>query len=334
MHVLITGASGFIGTALCWKLLSKKWQVRGTVRPSNRLNKLPAGVNAVQIGSIGPDTNWSEALVGVDCVVHLAARVHIMRDTAYDPLTLFRHVNVLGTERLAREAALANARRFIYISSVKVNGEGRSTPYREEDIQKPQDAYSVSKWEAEKVVNKIAVETGIETVIIRSPLVYGPRVKANFLRLLELVERGIPLPFASVNNRRSFIYLDNLVDAIVTCIENPRVSGQTYLVSDGEDVSVPDLLRRLGSAFGRPARLFPFSPFLMHMAARIFDKSIAIERLLGSLTVDISKIRRDLNWKAPFSMDQGLRETAKWYKKEGRSQESEVRCRWRKTENK
>jgi len=315
MHVLITGASGFIGTALCWKLFSKKWQVRGTVRPSNRLNKLSTGVNAVQIGSIGPYTNWSEALFGVDCVVHLAARVHIMRDTAYDPLTLFQQVNVLGTERLAREAALANVRRFIYISSVKVNGEGRSTPYNEEDLQKPQDDYSISKWEAEKVLNKISGETGMETVIIRSPLVYGPRVKANFLRLLEIVDRGIPLPLASVNNRRSFIYLDNLVDAIVTCMKHPNAVGQTYFVSDNEDVSTPALMRRMGLALKRPVRLFHCPSGVLRVAGRIAGKVTELERLTGSLTVDISKIRSDLDWKPPFSMDQGLRKTAKWYLK-------------------
>ena len=180
MKVLITGTNGFIGKVLCKRLLTGGWRVRGTVRDSKHLKKLPAGVEGLQIGDVGPETDWSKALDGVDTVVHLAARVHVMNDTASDPLSAFRWVNVAGTERLAREAASANVRRFFYMSSVKVNGEGKSTPYTEEDVQKPQDAYSISKWEAEKVLNKISEEIGMEIVILRSPLVYGPRVKANF----------------------------------------------------------------------------------------------------------------------------------------------------------
>ena len=242
-------------------------------------------------------------------------------------------MNVKGTERLAREAASANVRRFVYMSSVKVNGErteGKSRGQRsevrdqgsvskqffsEEDVPEPQDPYAVSKWEAEKVLNKISEETGMEIVILRSPLVYGPRVKANFLRLLKVVDRGMPLPLANINNRRSLIYLENLVDAIVACIKNPKAAGQTYLVSDGDDVSTPELIRRMGYALGRPVRLFPFPPILLKMAGIITGKSVAIDRLLRSLTIDCSKIRRELDWQAPFSMDQGLRETAMWYLK-------------------
>jgi nucleoside-diphosphate-sugar epimerase len=355
MYILITGANGFIGTALCGKLLSKKWQVRGTVRSSNRPIKVSTGINTMQTDSIGPDTNWSKALASVDCVVHLAARVHVIRNRDYDPLELFRKVNVLGTEHLAREAALANVRRFIYMSSVKLNGEGtgggsQKSPrlntlegnpvqrgrevrdqeavlkgaFSEKDSPKPQDPYGISKYEAEKILRKVSEETGMEMVILRPPLVYGPGVKANFLRLLKVVECGIPLPLASINNRRSLIYLGNLVDAIVTCIEHPRAAGNTYLVSDGEDVSTPELIRRISSALGRPSRLFPFPPVLLKMAGGITGKSAAMDKILGSLTVDCSKIRRELDWQAPFSMEQGLKETAKWYKKEARYQESEV----------
>jgi nucleoside-diphosphate-sugar epimerase len=199
------------------------------------------------------------------------------------------------------------------MSSVKVNGEGKSTPYHEEDIQQPQDAYSISKWEAEKVLNKISGETRMEIVIIRSPLVYGPRVKANFLRLLEMVDHGIPLPLANVNNQRSLIYLGNLVDAIVTCMKHPKAAGQTFLVSDGNDVSTPELIRHISSLLGRPVKLFPFPPILLKMAGIITGKSVAIDRLLGSLTINSSKIRRELGWQAPFSMEQGLKETTKWY---------------------
>lgn len=312
-HVLITGTNGFIGKALCDRMVSEDYQVRGTVRSLRLKAKIPASVNVSKIKSIGPDTDWSRALAEINYVVHLAGQVHATGNICNDSIALFRRVNVEGTKRLAQEAALANVRRFIFMSSVKVNGEGRSTPYNEDDIQTPQDAYSVSKWEAEKVLNKISDETSMETVIIRSPLVYGPCVKANFLRLLNLVDRGIPLPLASIKNRRSLIYLENLVDAIVTCIKNPRASGQTYFVSDGEDVSTPELIRRMGSVLGKPVRLFPFPPFMLKIAGCISGKLIGIDRLLGSLMVDSSKIRRDLDWKAPFSMNQGLKETAKWY---------------------
>jgi nucleoside-diphosphate-sugar epimerase len=200
------------------------------------------------------------------------------------------------------------------MSSVKVNGNGKSIPYNEEDIPTPQDAYAISKWEAEKVLNKISEETEMEIVVLRSPLVYGPCVKANFLRLLEIVDHGI-LPLASVNNRRSLIYLGNLVDAILTCMKHPKAAGQTYFVSDGEDISTPELIRRISFALRRSTRLFPFPPVLLQLAGIITGKSVEIDRLLGSLTIDCSKIRSKLHWKAPFSMEQGLRETAKWYMK-------------------
>ena len=314
-RVLVTGSNGFIGHALIKKMLSENWLVKGTVRSKSYYIEPLTGLDLLPIESVGPNTDWSEPLIGVDCVVHLAARVHIVVNDTHDPLTLFREVNVAGTERLALEAASANVRRFIFMSSVKINGEGRSTPYNERDIQQPQDAYSISKWEAEKIINKIGEQTGMETVIIRSPLVYGPHVKANFSRLLNLVESGLPLPLASVNNRRSLIYIGNLVDAIVACIKNPKASGQTYFVSDGDDVSTPELIRRLGYALERPVRLFPFPLFMLKMVGRFSGKRVEIDRLLGSLMVDSSKIQRDLDWKAPFTMEQGLRETAKWYLK-------------------
>lgn len=345
---MVTGADGFIGHALCKKLLADNYKVKGVVRSINYNSRLIEGIDTSQLESIGPKTDWSEALIGIECVVHLAARVHIVNNDTHDPLKVFREVNVAGTECLAREAASANVKRLIYMSTVKVNGErtgdrgqgagvrsqkktevrGREGElkefFSEEDVPEPQDSYAVSKWEAEKVLNKISSETGMETVIIRSPLVYGPRVKANFLRLLKVVERGIPLPLANINNRRSLIYLGNLVDAIVACIKNPKAAGQTYLVSDGDDVSTSELIRRMGYAMGRPVRLFSLPPILLKMAGIISGKSIEIDRLLHSLTIDCSKIRRELEWQAPFSMDQGLRETAKWYKKEDRCQESEV----------
>lgn len=323
--VLVTGANGFIGRALCESMLTEGWQIRGAVRSSIHLDNLPSRVNALQVGSIGPDTEWSKALVGIDTVVHLAARVHVINGTIIDPSAALRLVNVNGTERLARETAFANVKRFIYMSSVKVHGEGRSTPYNEEDIQKPQDAYSVSKWESEKVLNEISDETGMELVILRSPLVYGPRVKANFLRLLEIVGRGIPLPLASVNNRRSLIYLGNLVDAIVTCIKNPRASGQTYFVNDGRDLSTPEMIRLMAEAMGRKARLFSFPTGMLKTMSKITGRSAEIDRLVGSFCVDSSKIRTMLGWKPPYTPEEGIRETVLWYKKNGKGQRTDVK---------
>lgn len=314
MKVLVTGANGFVGKALCKSMESNGWHVRGTVRSAEQAAKLPAGVEVVQIESIGEETDWSDALAGVDTVVHLAARVHVMNDTATDPLSAFRQVNVAGTERLARMAATNSVKRFVYISSVKVNGEGALTPYTEHAASAPQDPYGVSKWEAEQILHKIAAETGLEIGILRPPLVYGPGVKANFLRLFKIVDRGIPLPLDSINNHRSLIYLGNLVDAIVACINHPKASGRTYLVSDDEDVSTPELIRSVAAALDRPARLFPFPPTLMRFAGKLFGKSDAVERLISSLTIDSSKIRQELGWKPPYTLEQGLRETVKWYK--------------------
>jgi nucleoside-diphosphate-sugar epimerase len=324
MNILVTGANGFIGYALCNKLLSDNCKVKGIVRSKNYNDRFLNGIEISQLESIGSKTEWSGAINGMDYVVHLAARVHAIPNASQDLFSSFREINIAGTEQLAREAVLANVKRFIYISSVKVNGEGKSTPYNEEDIPTPKDAYGTSKWEAEKVLHKISKDTGMEVVILRSPLVYGPRVKANFLRLLKVVDLGF-LPFASINNRRSFIYLGNLVDAIVTCMKHPRAAGQTYFVSDGQDVSTPELIRHLGSALERPVMLFPFPTYLLKVASIIIGKSVAMDRLLASFTIDCSKIRRELGWQAPFSMFQGLRETVKWYKKEYRGRRAEGR---------
>jgi UDP-N-acetyl-alpha-D-quinovosamine dehydrogenase len=313
--ILVTGADGFIGHALCKKLLADNYKIKAIVRSKNYNSRFPTGIDISQIESVGPKTDWSEALIGIECVVHLAARVHIVTNDTQNPLTVFREVNVAGTERLAREAASANVTRLIYMSSVKVNGEGRSIPYNEKDILKPRDAYGISKWEAEKVLYKISEETGMEIVILRSPLVYGPGVKANFLRLLKIIERGIPLPLASVNNRRSLIYSENLVDAIITCMKHPKAAGRTYFVSDNEDVSTPDLIRRMGFALGQPVRLFHCPSDVLKVAGRLSGKVTEMERLTGSLTVDISKIINELDWAPPFSMTRGLRETAEWYRK-------------------
>jgi len=313
--VIITGAGGFIGRALCAKILAEGRQVRGTFRSESDVNRLPDGVEAFSIGSIDSDTNWDDAVEGIDTVVHLAARVHVMDDASSEPLAEYRKVNVEGTKFLAVAAANAGVKRFIFISSIKVNGEGRASAYTEVDKEAPVDPYGVSKWEAEQELRKIADKTGIEVVILRPPLVYGPGVKANFLRLFKIVERGIPLPLSSIKNQRSFIYLDNLIDAIITCINHPEAAGHTFLVGDKESISTPGLIRQIALALEKPALLFPISPFLMRLAGKLLGKSAAIDRLFGSLTIDSTRIREELEWKPPYTMEQGIKETAVWYQK-------------------
>jgi nucleoside-diphosphate-sugar epimerase len=265
------------------------------------------------VDNIDSMTDWGGGLKGCDVVVHLAARVHVMRDTSDDSLAEFRQVNVACTEHLARSAVAAGVKRFVYVSSIKVNGEETQSgqSYSEQSIPAPQDPYGVSKWEAEQVLHQVAKETGLEVVIVRPPLVYGPDVKGNFAQMISVVAKGLPLPFASVNNKRSLIYVKNLVDALILCATHPAAAGNTYLVSDGEDVSTSDLLRKLSVAMCKKSRLFSCPIILLKLAATAFRKSDQVERLLGSLQVDGSKIRRELGWVPPFSMDDGLKATVK-----------------------
>lgn len=311
---LVTGASGFVGQALCNDLLRRGYAVRGAVRCQT--TSLPPMVPATLAGEIGAYTDWSAALVGVETVIHLAARVHVMHESATDPLAEFRCVNTAGTEHLARCAAASGVKRMVYVSSIKVNGEQTSDgqKFSEADTPAPLDPYGVSKWEAEQALYRVSRETGLEVVVVRPPLVYGPGVKGNFAQMLNVVARGIPLPFASLQNQRSLIYLGNLVDALITCATHPSAAGQTYLVSDGEDVSTLDLLRQLAVAMGAPSRLLPCPGLLLRLAGKLAGKSQLVERLLGSLQVDSDKIRRDLNWVPPYSLQQGLQATAEWHR--------------------
>lgn len=312
--ILVTGANGFVGTALCNRLVAAGHRVRGALRRRDRLWKSVDGVDYVQVGDIGPDTHWSEALEGVGAVVHLAARVHVMHETSAAPLAAFRAVNVAGTERLARVAAEKGVGRFVYASSIKVNGESTATtPFTEADTPAPVDPYAVSKYEAEQALRLTAKETGLEVVIVRPPLVYGPGVGGNFLRLLRLVERGVPLPLALVDNLRSMIYLGNFADALTNCTIHSAAAGQTFLVSDGEDVSTPGLFRALAAALGVPARLFPFPVTLLKLGGLILGQQGEVGRLTGSLQVDSSKIRNTLHWQPRYTLADGLAETARWY---------------------
>jgi UDP-glucose 4-epimerase len=261
---------------------------------------------------LAPSTDWSTALNGVSVVVHCAARVHVMRDTSVDPLEEFRRVNVQGTLNLARQAAAAGVRRFVFVSSIKVNGEATQPgcPFTADDILAPLDPYGVSKMEAEQALREIVRQTGMEVVIIRPPLVYGPGVKANFAAMMRWLQRGVPLPLGAIHNQRSLVALDNLVDLIMTCIKHPAAANQTFLVSDGEDASTTELLRRMGQAMGHPARLLPVPASWLKLAAGLIDKRDVAQRLCGSLQVDISKTRELLGWVPPVSLDEGLRRAA------------------------
>lgn len=313
MKILVTGANGFVGRSLCAELSGQGHAIQAAVRSANV--QIECVVPAI-VGPIDGRTDWSAALRNVAVVVHLAARVHVMKEAAVDPLAEFLKVNLHGTENLARQAARHGAKRLVYVSSIKVNGERtmEETPFTESDEPNPQDPYGVSKFEAEQALHRVAQETGLEIVIVRPPLIYGPSVKGNFAQMLAVLAKRIPLPLASVRNRRSLVYVRNFADALAVCAIHPAAAGQTYLVSDGEDISTPDMLRRLGAAMGCPVRLFPFPLPLLELGGRLTGKSDQIERLLGSLQVDSGKIRRELNWTPPYTLQQGLRKTAEWYR--------------------
>ncbi len=308
--VLVTGASGFVGGALCAGLVGLGHEVRASVRNPEIVSIV--GCDVLKISSIDSDTDWAVCVADVEVVIHLAARVHVMNDDASDPLAEFRRTNTAGTENLARQAARAGVKRLVYVSSIKVNGEATdgAMKFSESDAPNPQDPYGISKWEAEQALHRVSAETGLEVVIVRPPLVYGAGVKGNFAQMLKVLAHGIPLPLASVQNRRSLVYLGNLVDALILCATHPAAAGQTYLVSDGEDISTPDLLRQLGEAMDHPARLLPCPQALLRLAGRLTGKADQIERLLGSLQVDSGKICRELGWVPPYSVSRGLQATA------------------------
>lgn len=298
----MTGATGFVGRALSNALLKKNV-------PVTIIGREQAAAQKIADGNIVTGTNLAVALQQCHVLIHLAARVHVMNDTEADPLASFRVVNVQGTLNLARQAAAAGVKRFVFVSSIKVNGEATSPgrPFTAEDVAAPQDAYGVSKMEAEQGLRQIAAQTGLEVVIIRPPLVYGPGVKANFAALMRAVQRGWPLPLGAVHNQRSLVALDNLVDFIITCTTHPHAANQTFLVSDGHDVSTTELIRGMAQAAGVPARLLQVPVSVLRMAASLLGKADAIDRLCGNLQVDISKARDMLGWVPPVSVAEGLR---------------------------
>lgn len=306
-RVLVTGATGFIGAALLKRLIAEQhFDVRVAVR--HEWHECSERVERVVVGELAPTTDWHDSLAGAMFVVHLAGRVHIMREKVADPVSEFRRVNALGTINLARQAARAGVKRLVFLSSVKVNGE--RGVYSESAPTAPLDPYAISKSEAELGLRWVGKETGMDVVIIRSPLVYGPGVKANFQALMRAVGRGIPLPLGAIHNKRSFVGLDNLVDFILTCIEHPAAANETFMVSDGEDLSTSELVRRLARVMDRPARLIPVPTHVLMAGAIMLGKRDLAQRLLTSLQVDISKARELLGWLPPISVDEGLRRAA------------------------
>lgn len=310
--ILVTGATGFVGRALCERL-----REQSALRVAVRTSIADAGSEQLDVvkASLDPDQNWSPALGGISTVVHCAARVHVMDDDAADPLREFRRINVDGTLRLATQAAEAGVRRFVFISSIKVNGESTvlGRPFTAQQAPAPIDPYGVSKWEAEQLLRKLSAETAMEVVIIRPVLVYGPGVKANFLNMMRWLYKGVPLPLGAIHNKRSLVALDNLVDLIVTCIDHPKAANQTFLVSDGEDLSTTELLRRMSQALGKRPRLLPVPAWMLETAANVVGKQSIAQRLCGSLQVDISHTRERLGWTPPVSVDAALRKTAQHF---------------------
>lgn len=306
--VLVTGANGFVGRALCRALIAKNRAFLPAVRQTD--GAPIGGQSPCDVGEIGVHTDWSRALSGVGTVVHLAGRVHMMRESLGEPLLLYRQANTEGTLNLARQAALAGVRRFVFVSTVKVYGEGRPAAYAESDSPGPADPYAISKWEAEQGLREIAARSSMEVVIIRPPLVYGPGVKANFLDMMRWVCRGLPLPLGAIHNQRSLVALDNLIDFLMVCATHPAAANQTFLVSDGEDLSTTELLVRMAAVLDRPARLLPVPARLLSAAASLLGKGQFAQRLCGSLRVDIAKAKTVLGWSPPVSVDEGLRRAA------------------------
>lgn len=305
MTILVTGASGLVGARLCRRLMRDGLSFRVADRTSGSATR---SAERVLVGSIDGATHWHSALAGVHAVIHLAARVHVMHDSAADPLAAFRVANVDGALNLARQAAAVGVKRFVFISSIKVNGESTQPgqAFTEADAPNPKDAYGQSKHEAEQGLRQLAADTGMEVVIIRPPLVYGPGVKANFAALMRAVQRGWPLPLGAVHNQRSLVALDNLVDFIVTCASHPQAANQTFLVSDGQDLSTTELVRGMAKAAGVPARLLPVPAWALQAGAMLLGKSDAVQRLCGNLRVDISKARSLLGWVPPLTVEEGL----------------------------
>lgn len=306
----VTGATGFVGSSLCNELRNRNMSVRALVR-----NKATLRDDEMTIGSIGPTTNWGSVLTDVDTVIHCAAYVHQQRDSYSNQMFQCNHVNRDGTVHLAESAACLGVRRLIFLSTIKVNGEKTqiNNPFTNTSLPNPSDPYGQSKWEAEQLLADLSTRTGLEIVIVRPPLVYGPAVKANFLRLLQLTYSGLPLPFAGIDNRRSMVSLDNLLDLLIECIVRKEAVGKTFLASDGSDFSTPSLIRGLAASMARPARLFWFPRNLLSTSGHLIGKPALTDRLIDSLEIDITYTRTLLDWNPPYTVSQGLDKVTGWF---------------------
>jgi nucleoside-diphosphate-sugar epimerase len=308
MRILVTGANGFIGTRLCARLVEiEKWEVTGvTRRPASWPLRIALDCQPGDWDRV----DWAPRLQGQDVVIHLAGKAHAPGSAAPGVLAEYRRINVEATRRIAGQCVEAGVRRMVFVSSIKVNGEETAVdrPFVAQDRPQPVDAYGISKWEAELALAEIAALTGLEVVVIRPPLVYGPGAKGNFALLVRAVQAGLPLPLGAVRNRRSLVGLGNLVDLLATCAAHPRAAGQTFLVADGEDLSTAELIRRIAVELGRSPRLFPVPPGLLRLGARLVGRAAAADRLVGSLRVDIRPTCERLSWQPPESVAQGLRQ--------------------------
>jgi UDP-glucose 4-epimerase len=311
MKIVLTGMSGFVGQALLPRLLNKENNIRAAVRSLNKT--LDGKISQFSIDNICKNQNWKSIVTGSDIVIHCAARVHVMNDESVNPLDDYREVNTAGTMNLARQAVEAGVKRFIFISSIKVNGESTESGefFKSSDKRAPEDFYGQSKSEAEMQLLQLSEETGLEVVIIRPTLVYGPGVKANFASLLNLVSKGLPLPFGCIkNNRRSLVSVNNLVDLIVTCMDHPKAANQVFLVSDDNDVSTTSMVKHMSQALGKSSRLLPVPLWCYHLVGKLTGKTDVVNRLLGSLQVDISHTKETLGWVPPQTIEEGFKETA------------------------
>jgi nucleoside-diphosphate-sugar epimerase len=306
MKVLVTGASGFIGKYLCQSLLVQSIEIVTVTRTKANANKNITIINK----ELNKDTDWNDTLKGIDLVIHLAGRAHVMKDEASDPYKAYAEINIEATKHLAEQAALNGVMRFIFLSSVKVNGESTNkSAFKESDQPKPEDDYGKTKYEAEKVLSKIAQETGMEVVVIRPPLVYGKDVKANFKNLIKLSQSGLPMPFGAIHNKRSFIYIENLIDFIMVCIDHPQAANQTFLVSDDDDVSTTQLIKSIAKASSKKSTLIPIPLSWLTLVFKLIGKESLSNRLCGNLQVDISKAKTLLGWKPPVSFKDGITRT-------------------------
>ena len=314
--VLVTGATGFLGKSLI-KQLNNEF-VKGTIFPVLRKNCTSFDeFSPIVVDDINSTTDWTDKLQGIDCVIHCAARVHVMNEADENPLEAYREVNVRGTLQLAQAAAKSGVKRFIFVSSIKVNGESTTgrLPYRSSDTPNPQDPYGISKAEAEEGLKKLVEKTGMDVVIIRPPLIYGPGVKANFAAMLKLASTGVPLPFGCVkHNQRSMVYVENLISLIIECINNPNAANQTFLISDDDDLSTKAFVQGLSKALGKNSFMLPVPNTIFSLAGKVLGKSAIIDRLCGSLQVDINHTKNTLNWQPPYSVEQGFAATANAFK--------------------